>query len=111
MDGNLYAEQDIVAFYSSDITVKENVQVISNPLEKIERIKGVTFNWNKEYQEKLKQVNDVGIIAQDVEQVIPEATTTRKSGIKAVNYDKIIPLLIESVKELNKKIDQLAANK
>jgi len=105
--GNFYATGDIVAFYSSDVTVKENIKVIESPLEKINKIKGVTFNWNDEYSEKLKTKNDIGVIAQDVEQVLPETVITRESGIKAVNYDKLIPLLIESVKELSRKIDNL----
>jgi len=107
INNNLRVTGDIVAFYSSDVTVKENIKVIESPLEKINKIKGVTFNWNHEYSEKLKTKNDIGVIAQDVEQVLPETVITRESGIKAVNYDKLIPLLIESVKELSRKIDNL----
>ena len=47
---------------------------------------------------------DIGVIAQEVEEVLPEVVATRKTGIKAVRYDKIVPLLIEAVKELSNKI-------
>lgn len=107
LGGNIFASGDIVAYYSSDLNIKENIKPIDNALDKLSKIKGVTFNWNDQYQDIFKIKNDVGVIAQDVEAVLPEATKTRDSGIKAVNYDKLIPLLIESVKELNNKISKL----
>ena len=48
---------------------------------------------------------DIGVIAQEVEEVLPEVVATRKTGIKAVRYDKMVPLLIEAVKELSDKIN------
>jgi len=53
----------------------------------------------------------VGFIADEVEEVLPEAVTTRNDGIKAVNYDKVVPLLVQSIKELKKEIQTLKNNK
>ena len=110
-DGSIFAEGDVTAFYSSDRDIKDNITAIDSPLEKIEKINGVMFDWKPEYKDKMKPSHDVGVIAQEVEAVLPEATKTRKDGIKAVNYDKLIPLLIESVKELNSKVNKLIENK
>ena len=49
---------------------------------------------------------DVGVMAHEVEEVLPEVVAQRKTGIKAVRYEKIVPLLIEAVKELSKKVDE-----
>jgi hypothetical protein len=51
--------------------------------------------------------HDVGVIAQEIEEVLPEIVTTRESGYKAVKYEKIVPLLIEAVKELKAEVDSL----
>lgn len=107
VDGNLIVtglarvSGDIIAFYSSDKNLKDNISLIENSDEKLAKIKGVSFTW-KENGNK-----DIGVIAQDVESVIPEAVTTRANGVKAVNYDKIIPLLVNTVNSLNVKIKQL----
>ena len=107
IDGNLIVtglarvSGDIIAFYSSDENLKSNIRIIENSAEKLSKIKGVRFNWKENGD------NDIGVIAQDVESVIPEAVVTRVSGIKAVNYDKIIPLLVNTVNELTQKVKQL----
>jgi hypothetical protein len=98
---------DIVAFYTSDKALKDNIKKIDKPLEKITKLNGVTFEWND--KQCTHTGKDVGVIAQDVEQVIPEAVTTRENGYKAVKYEKIIPLLIESIKELIDKNEALEA--
>ena len=98
---------DIVAFWSSDKALKDNIENIDNPLEKITKLNGVTFEWND--KQCTHTGKDVGVIAQDVEQVIPEAVTTRENGYKAVKYEKIIPLLIESIKELKDRNEVLEA--
>jgi hypothetical protein len=98
---------DIVAFWTSDKNLKDNIKNIEAPLEKITQLNGVTFDWNN--KQSLHEGSDVGVIAQDVEKVIPEAVTTRDDGYKAVKYEKIIPLLIESIKELKEKNEALEA--
>ena len=96
---------DVVAFYSSDKRLKDNITPISNPIKKILQIGGYTFNWN-EKQDTYKG-QDVGVIAQEVEKVLPEVVENRENGYKAVKYEKMVPLLIEAIKDQQKQIDEL----
>lgn len=99
---------DVVAYYSSDKRYKENIKPIENALDKVKAINGVTFNWNeKSHKETGKK--DVGVIAQEVEEVFPEIVETRRNGYKAVDYQKLTAVLIESVKELTAKVEALEA--
>ena len=105
--GDVEATGDIVAFASSDERLKDNIQPIDNPLEKLSQISGKTFDWNEEKQNIYKG-RDYGVIAQEIEAVLPELVNTREdTGYKAVKYDKLVPLLIESIKELQKQIEEL----
>ena len=97
---------DIVAFYSSDIRLKDNIIRIDNALEKVESIGGYTFEWN-EISHKETGLKDIGVIAQEIESVLPELVIDRASGYKAVNYEKITPLLIEAIKELSAEVKKL----
>lgn len=103
VDGACQVTGDVIAYYSSDVNLKNNISTIENPLEKIDKINGVQFDWKENY---IHSGHDVGIIAQEVEQILPEAVTTRNDGIKAVRYEKLIPLLIECIKDLKKKIKE-----
>jgi hypothetical protein len=106
--GEIRATGDITAFYSSDIRLKENIQPIQNALEKVESISGNTYDWKEGYDEiHSHKGNDVGVIAQEVEEILPQIVTNRDNGFKAVQYEKIIPLLIEAIKELSAKINRL----
>jgi hypothetical protein len=99
---------DIIAYFSSDERLKENIQPIENALSKIELISGNTYDWKEGYDEiHPHKGNDVGVIAQEVEKVLPQVVTNRDNGYKAVNYEKIVPLLIEAIKELSAKINRL----
>jgi hypothetical protein len=99
---------DVVAYYSSDKRYKENIKPIENALDKVKAINGVTFNWNeKSHKETGKK--DVGVIAQEVEEVFPEIVETRTNGYKAVDYQKLTAVLIESVKDLTAKVEALAS--
>ena len=98
--------EDIVAYASSDERLKDNIETIENPLEKLSQISGNTFDWNEEKQDIYKG-RDYGVIAQEIEQVMPELVDTRDNGYKAVKYEKLVPLLIESIKELQKEIEEL----
>lgn len=102
---NLLVKGDIIAFSTSDKNLKDNIKNIENPLDKIVKINGVTFNWNS--SQETYTGTDVGVIAQEIEEIIPEAVTTRENGYKAVKYEKIIPLLIESIKELKERNEAL----
>ena len=106
--GEVRATGDITAFYSSDIRLKENIQPIQNALEKVESISGNTYDWKEGYEEiHSHKGNDVGVIAQEIEEILPQIVTNRDNGYKAVQYEKIIPLLIEAIKELSAKIKRL----
>ncbi len=108
--GQIRATDDITAFYSSDISLKENISPISNALDKISQISGVQFDWNKEYIDKnggedgyFVRKRDVGVIAQEIQKVLPEVVAKRSNGTLAVKYDRIIALLIEAIKELKNR--------
>ena len=105
--GRFEASNDIVAYSTSDKRWKNNIVKIDSPLEKISQISGVEFDWIEDEPLHGNKGHDVGVIAQEIELVIPEAVQTRESGMKAVQYDKIIPLLIESIKEQQKQIEDL----
>ena len=103
--GKLFATDDIVAFSTSDIRLKENISPIENALNMINSLSGNTFDW------KGGQSNrgmDTGILAQEVEALgLPGITATRDDGTKAVRYERLIPVLIEAVKELTAKVKTL----
>ena len=106
--GRIDATNDIVAFSSSDIRFKENIQPIENALEKISKISGNTYDWKAENKiEHGYEGNDVGVIAQEIEAVLPQLVQTRENGFKAVKYDKLVALLIEGIKEQQLQIEQL----
>jgi hypothetical protein len=113
-DGRIDATNDVVFYSSSDIKLKENIVTIHSSLDKLSQINGVEFDWKDDYINSLGGVNnytvrknDVGIIAQEIEEVLPQAVATRGDGIKAVRYEKLVPLLIEAIKELNEKVERL----
>jgi len=112
---NLYVGDDIIAFYSSDERLKDNITLIPDALEKTKQLRGVEFDWGDNapnwVDEELEDRHDMGMIAQDVEAIIPQAVKTRDSGYKAVDYKRVIPLLIESIKTLAERVEQLEANK
>ena len=88
---------------TSDARVKENVEPIDQPLEIMKEIRGVTFNM-KEDETKKKRI---GVIAQELETILPDLVSEDSSGMKSVNYLDMIGLLVESVKELTARVEQL----
>ena len=105
--GLIRATNDVVAFYSSDERLKDNLIKIGNPLDKLSQLNGYEFDWIVNQEIHPNEGHDVGVIAQEVEKVIPEIVETRESGYKAVKYEKMVPLLIEAIKEQQKQIDEL----
>lgn len=98
---------DYVHFYggygsSSDLRLKKNITPITNAFDKVTQLQGVNFNWKtEEYPDKhFSEDRQIGLIAQDVEKVLPELVHTDKEGYKSVSYDKITAVLIEAVKEM-----------
>jgi hypothetical protein len=112
--GEIRATNNITAYYSSDKRYKKNVINIQNPLEKLQQINGVEFDWTEEYMAQhggedgyFIREHDIGVIAQEIESILPEIVATREDGYKAVKYDRIVALLIEAIKELKSEVDQL----
>lgn len=104
--GSIAATGDVVTAYSSsDIALKENLEVIEQPLDKISEISGYTFNYIDNPDERVP-----GVVAQEVEKILPGVVFDheRDGGTyKAVRYDQLIPLLVESIKELKEKVNDL----
>ena len=106
--GRIDASGDIVAYSTSDKNFKENITPIENPIEKIRMISGNTYDWKVDMKEFHGfEGNDVGVIAQEIEAVLPQLVTTRETGYKAVKYDKLVALLIEGIKEQQTQIHSL----
>jgi hypothetical protein len=105
---------NITAYYSSDMRLKTNIQRLQNPLNIIDNINGVTFNWTTDFINKhggldgiFIREDNIGVIAQEVEKVLPQVVADREDGYKGVNYEMLVPLLIESIKELKKEIEEI----
>lgn len=97
---------DIVAYYSSDSQFKDNVEQLDGALDKLKQIRGVRFDWND--KQDVHEGHDIGVIAQEVEAVYPELVHERDyNNSKAVDYVKLTAVLIEAVKELSAKVDEL----
>ena len=106
VEGALNVGGDITAFASSDVTLKENITPISNAVDKVRSISGNTFTWNE--KSVYNGEEGTGIIAQEIEALgLPGVTATREDGTKAVRYDRLVPLLIEAIKELDGKVKSL----
>lgn len=96
---------------SSDVRFKHNIFPIQNALQKVMQLQGVTFDWKKsEFPDRtFSDQKTIGFIAQEVEKVLPEVVQTEKTaeGYKAVQYDKVVALLVEAIKEQQKEIEAL----
>ncbi len=98
VNGNVKAD---AFYYSSDVSLKKDIQKIKNALDKIQQLEGVSFKWKENDKQSL------GIIAQDLEEVFPELVTTDKvTGLKSVEYGNLVAPLIEAVKEQQKRIEE-----
>jgi len=112
VEGNIYAGGDIVAFNSSDVELKKDISPISNALDMINSLTGNTFAWKPEANVFGNKGMDTGIIAQEVEALgLPGVAKRRGDGTLGVRYDRLIPVLIEAVKELTAKVKSLESNK
>jgi hypothetical protein len=107
-DGRIDASNDIVAYQTSDQRLKENVTQIENALEKVKSLTGVEFDWIEEHKHiHGYEGHDTGIIAQQVQAVMPTAVRTNDTGYLSVRYEKLIGLLIEANKELAARVEEL----
>ena len=108
VNGEIRAQGDITAYYSSDERLKENIQPIVDALSKVESISGNTYDWKEGFESIHSHTgHDIGVIAQEIEKILPEVVIDRETGYKAVQYEKIVPLLIEAIKELSAKVKEL----
>ena len=111
-DADLHVENDIIAFSTSvsDQRLKDDVETLDKSLDKILQLRGVSFTWNSGSREGTR---DIGVIAQEVETVIPEIVREKKSTLiddqptKTVDYEKLVAVLIEGMKEQQSQIDEL----
>jgi hypothetical protein len=113
-NGEIRATNEITAYFGSDIRLKENIQLIADPITLVNQIRGVRFDWTEDYIQGrggedgyFVRKHDIGVIAQEIESILPEIVADRDDGFKAVKYEKIVPLLIEAIKELHKEIEIL----
>ena len=102
--GDICATGDVIAFCTSDKRLKDNLEHIDNSQIIVSSLTGYSFNWNEESK---KYGKDIGLIAQDVQEVLPLAVQERDNGFLAVDYVKLIPVLVEEVKRLNNEISEL----
>jgi hypothetical protein len=89
--------------YTSDKRFKDNIETIKRPLQTVQALRWVTWNWKKDGK------SDMWFIAQEVEEVLPELVNTNENGYKSVQYANMVWLLVEAVKEQQKQIDELNA--
>ena len=105
--GAILATNDVVAFASSDERLKENLEPIGSAIEKVGQLTGYTFDWIPMEGIHVHSGHDVGVIAQEVEKVLPEVVEDRENGYKAVKYEKLTALLIQAVNEQQQTIKDL----
>jgi hypothetical protein len=107
---DLLVDGDVIAFSTttSDISLKDNVETIDNALDKVHELRGVSYTWNSGSR---KDQKDIGVIAQEVEQVLPDIVYSKDMidgrNVKTVDYEKLSAVLIEAVKELSNKVNNL----
>ena len=113
----LRATGDVTAFFSSDAALKENIKNIPDALNKLASLNGVSYDWTNEYIERrggedgyFVRKKDIGLIAQEVERVLPEIVAQNSDGYKSIKYERVVALCIEAIKELKKEIEQLRKN-
>ena len=112
--GEIRATNEITAYYSSDRDLKTNITPIEDALGKIRTLSGVMFDWTDEYIQArggedgyFVRKHDTGVIAQDVQAVLPEVVATREDGTLAVKYEKMMGLVIQSINELADLVDEI----
>lgn len=121
VNGGIRATGDVTAFYSSDERLKENIRAVPNALNKLGGLRGVSFDWVQnasellgEFDEYFARQGNHGVIAQELEAVLPDAVRERPAdqegtSYKAVEYTAIMALLIEAVKQLHGQVQSLEA--
>ncbi len=108
-DGNIYTTGSL--FEGSDIRWKHNITPLDDALNKVLSLRGVRFEWKREeYPDRnFKPGKQIGFIAQEVEEVLPELVRADQDDYKAVDYQKVTAVLVEAIKEQQKEIEALKA--
>ena len=107
INGSINATGDITAYYTSDKRHKNNIQPIENALLKVSKLNGVTWEWNDDVHEVTKSTPKTGLIAQEVQEVLPEVIKEREDGFLALDYSKMMGLMVEAIKEQQSQIHNL----
>ena len=89
---------------ASDARLKKNITTLSGSLDKINQLRGVTYNWIDQKKDSTQQI---GFIAQEVEKVFPQLVKTDEKGMKSVAYANMVPVLLEAIKDQQQQIDEL----
>lgn len=107
--GNVVAGGDVIAFNSSDERLKENLTPLTNSLANIDQINGYTFTWKTSTPtlEIPRQGDDIGVIAQEIKNILPSAVSEKENGYLGVDYQRLVPFLISCIKELKTEVTQL----
>lgn len=105
INGDVEVTGDVISYSSSDKKLKTKRKEIKDSILKINKIKPVSFDWNS--FQKNYRVSDIGFIAQQVGKIIPSSIKIRNDNYLGLNYNKLIPLLVASVKEKDKRIKLL----
>ena len=106
-EGEIGASGNITAFYSSDERLKENIIEIKDGLSIVNQLRPVKFDWKDDSPFAHLKPTEYGLIAQEVEEVIPEVVGNMKQDYKGVKYEGLVPLLIQSIKDLTKRVEEL----
>jgi hypothetical protein len=107
IDGDLYVTGNITAFFPSDRNLKDQIQIIADPDEKIKKLSGNSFIWNEKAGKGKEGQIDYGVIAQEVEKDFPELVVTDKNGVKKVRYEGLTPVMIEAIKDLIGRVEAI----
>ena len=108
VSGSVYATG---SYGGSDLRLKQNIETIDNGIEKVMNMRGVYFDWKDEHKEEKGEGRQTGVIAQELNEVLPEAVTYAEDQDEyAVDYSKITAVLIEAIKDLKNEINQLKGN-
>ena len=102
---NLYVQGDIIAYSLSDKNLKDNIVQLDNCLSNVLSINPVRFTWNK--NQSTYSGEDIGLIAQEVKEIIPEVVQERENGTLAIRYEKLVPSLVGAIQEQQSKIESL----
>lgn len=106
--GEIRATGDITAYYSSDERLKENFATLDGALGKVNQMNGYEFDWKDGIEDVVSKTgHDIGVKAQEVQALYPELVHERDNGYLAVDYVKLTAVLIQAVKELSAKVEEL----